>query len=234
MGTKEVRRGGKASGEKKLVDEVKFRYIAIEGPPGAGKTRLAKRMARDTGGRVILEDIDNPFLDVFYQKKRGSAFQSQLFFLINRYMVQKDLFQKELFSEFLIADFIFEKDRIYAYLNLDDQDLLIYEKIFNIFAEGLPRPDLVIYLQASDEALRARLLKNKESRKDCERISNAYLSELNKAYNYYFFHYSKSPLLVVNTSEVDYSSEATSLDDLFGLIKRKDEGTEYYVPLGLE
>ena len=207
-----------------------FRYIAVEGPIGAGKTSLVNRLAQRFRGTRVLEDVDNPFLPEFYKDKKGAAFQCQLFFLLSRYDQQRKIAQRDLFSDLVIADYSFQKDKIYAYLTLDDSELLIYNKLFDVLAEQVPVPDLVIYLQGNTETLLRRLRKRG---KDYERsVTTAYIQEVSEAYAHYFYHYSGTPLLVVNTSEIDFVHDDAHFEDLIDQIREVTKGTKYYVPLG--
>lgn len=207
-----------------------FRYIAVEGPIGAGKTSLVKRLAERFRGTRVLEDVDNPFLPEFYKDKKGSAFQCQLFFLLSRYDQQRKIAQRDLFSDLVVADYSFQKDKIYAYLTLDDSELLIYNKLFDVLAEQVPVPDLVIYLQGNIDTLIKRLRKRG---KDYEKsVTTAYVQEVSEAYAHYFYHYSGTPLLVVNTSEIDFVHDDAHFEDLVDQIRQVTKGTKYYVPLG--
>ncbi|MBW3564931.1 MAG: deoxynucleoside kinase [Acidobacteria bacterium] len=207
-----------------------FRYIAVEGPIGAGKTSLVKRLAERFRGTRVLEDVDNPFLPEFYKDKKGAAFQCQLFFLLSRYDQQRKIAQRDLFSDLVVADYSFQKDKIYAYLTLDDSELLIYNKLFDVLAEQVPVPDLVIYLQGNIDTLIKRLRKRG---KDYEKsVTTAYVQEVSEAYAHYFYHYAGTPLLVVNTSEIDFVHDDAHFEDLVDQIRQVTKGTKYYVPLG--
>jgi deoxyadenosine/deoxycytidine kinase len=204
---------------------MRFRYVAVEGPPGVGKTSLARRLAETFDGGMVLESGTNPFLNDFHEGKPGAAFQAQIFYLLSRYRELSQLAQRELFSQLKIADFILAKDKIYAYLHLDDSELVLYEKIYRTLASEVPAPELVIYLQASAEALMKRL-----RRAHGPLPEEADLREVVRAYDYFFFHYSATPLLVVNCSDVDFSSPETRLDYLVQEIRLMPGGTRYYVP----
>ena len=206
---------------------MRFHYIAIEGPPSAGKTALAERL----GGReasLILEASENPFLRSFYLGKPGTAFQAQMFFLLSRYRQLSELAQRELFRDVTICDFLFAKDKIFAYLNLEDTELALYEKIYGVLAAEVPSPELVIYLQAPAEVLFKRF--KSRSRRGEPGPTEAYLRELVKAFDYFFFHYSTSPLLVVHTAEVDFSDPGTELGDLRREIDSIEGGTRFFRP----
>ena len=207
------------------------RYIAIEGPIGVGKTSLAQRLARKLDARLVLEDSGNPFLDDFYRDKSGAAFQAQLWFLLQRHRQLRSIEQEDLFQQLSIVDFIFAKDKIFAYLNLDDSELLIYDKLFAVLEKELRKPDLVIYLQAGNDVILDRIRKR---HRDVEaNISEAYLAEVNKAFNYYFFHFDQAPLLVIDTNQIDFVREEADLDDLVERIRGMDRGgVQYYRPLG--
>ncbi len=209
---------------------MKFNYIAVEGPIGVGKTSLINLLCEQFNARKVLEDTNNPFLEAFYNDSDGSAFQTQLFFLLNRYNQQKNLKQKELFSELTICDYLFAKDKIFAYLTLNESELLIYERLYNALAENLPHPDLVIFLQADDSVLIKRI--KSRGREIENNISEKYIKELNNAYNFFFYHYTKSSLLILNTSDIDFVNKAEDLDDLVKTIREMDQGTKYYVPPG--
>lgn len=205
-------------------------HVAVEGPIGVGKTTLARRLATAWGAREILERGDNPFLADFYAARPGAAFQCQAWFLLMRYQQQRELAQGDLFAQSTVSDYLFLKDRIFAYLNLEQDDLNVYERLFQVLVEQVPRPDLVVYLQASDDVLAARL--RQRDGEGGTRISREYVSELNKAYNYFFFHYDETPLLVVNASHADFARSDDALADLIRQVDNLDGGTQYYVPLG--
>ena len=205
---------------------MEFRYIAIEGPPGAGKTKLAERLATSLDGATLLEERNNPFLDSFLTGQPGAAFQAQIFFLLNRYRALSTLAQRELFSQTQISDFILAKDKIYAYLGLDDTELMLYEKIYGPLVAEVPPPELVVYLQAPAEVL-SRRLRTSSSEAFPE---DEDLGEIVRAYDYFFFHYTATPLLVVSTAEVDYTDPQTDLADLLQEIQLMSGGTRFYVP----
>jgi deoxyguanosine kinase len=208
-------------------------YVAIEGAIGAGKTSLAELLAQKMDARLILEETEqNPFLPDFYKDKRRYAFQIQLFFLLSRHKQQQELFAIDLFHKKVISDYFFDKDRIFASVNLDEREFHLYEKLLSILEKDIPKPDLVIYLQTSSEVLLERI---KERGRSFERNMDLdYIGALNEAYNYYFFHYSKSPLLVVNTDRIDFVHNQKDLADLLALLDTPLSGTKYYVPLGRE
>ena len=207
-----------------------FRYLAIEGPIGVGKSLLAERLGARLDATVDLDEIENPLLAEFYGGLAGAAFQSQLFYTLARHRQQTQLRQADLFSQATVSDYLFEKDRIYAYLNLDDNELFIYQRLFDLLAGDLPTPDAVIYLQAPTEAIRRRL--RERARRDPEYAApgDEYLKELNEAYNHFFFHYSATPLLVVETSHVDITWGDAALDELVRQLRDMAGGTRYYVP----
>jgi len=203
--------------------------IAVEGPIGVGKSSFIELLAPRFNAVRILEKIDNPFLRDFYKEKPGVAFQAQLFFLVNRFIQQRDLSQKDLFQQVTLCDYLFAKDKIFAYLNLDDSELMIYEKLYALLSQEIPRPDLVIYLQASTGVLMDRI---KRRKRDYEaEISTKYLEDLNQAYNYFFYHYTDTPLLVINTTDIDFVRNESDLDDLVGQIETMGKGVQYYKPM---
>ncbi|RMG47869.1 MAG: deoxynucleoside kinase [Acidobacteria bacterium] len=210
---------------------MRSRYIAIEGPIGVGKTVLARRLAALWDARLELEPVDNPFLEAFYRDRRGAAFSAQIWFLVTRYRRQLDLIQRDLFHQTTVADYLFEKDRIFAFLNLDDTELATYEKLYHLLAADVPKPDLVVYLQAKVPVLAERIARR--GREVERRISEAYLEEVVKAYDHFFFRFEEAPLLVVDTNDFDPAHDATQLDDLVRRIERMDRGgVEYYRPGG--
>jgi deoxyadenosine/deoxycytidine kinase len=208
-----------------------FRYLAIEGPPGLGKTALAERLGARLDATVVLDDTDNPFLSDFYAGRPGSAFQAQLFFTLSRHRQQMSLRQGDLFSQTTICNYVFERDRLYAFLNLDDNELFIYQRLYDLLFRDLPRPDAVIHLQSPTDVLRRRLRERAKRAASEEPLpGEAYLHEVNEAYNHFFFHYTASPLLVVETSQFDLSWGDDAVDDLLRQIKSMTKGTRYYVP----
>jgi deoxyadenosine/deoxycytidine kinase len=208
-----------------------FPYIAIEGPIGAGKTSLAERLATRLDATTILEEGENPFLADFYAGRPGSALQAQLFYLLNRHRQQMTLRQGDLFAQSIVSDYLFDKDKIFAYLNLDDNELFIYQRLYELLSKDVPAPDLVIYLQAPTEVLARRLRdRARDAEPDTIDPDPAYLKELNEAYQHFFFHYTSTPLLVVETSQLDLAGSDEALDDLIRQIKGMGRGTQYYVP----
>jgi deoxyguanosine kinase len=207
-----------------------FRYIAIEGPLGVGKSALADRLGARFDATVVLDETDNPFLSDFYADRPGAAFQAQLFYTLARHRQQMTLRQSDLFSQLTICDYLFERDKIYAYLNLDDNELFIYQRLYDLLVPDLPNPDLVIYLQAPTDVLRRRLRERARGDSEAPVPDDAYVRELNEAYNHFFFHYGASPLLVVETSQFDLSWGDEAVADLERQIRSMGKGTRYYVP----
>jgi deoxyguanosine kinase len=208
-----------------------FQYLAIEGPTGAGKTALATRLAARLDAATVLEERDNPFLTDFYAGRPGSALQTQLFYLLNRHRQQITLRQANLFAQTTIADYLFDKDKIFAYLNLDDNELFIYQRLYDLLARDVPAPDLVVYLQAPTDVLVRRLKERaKEVVDGAPQPEPSYLREVNEAYQHFFFHYSATPLLVVETSQLDLATSDAAVDDLLRQIRSLNRGTRYYVP----
>ncbi len=208
--------------------DLTLRHVAVEGPIGVGKTSLCEMLARRFHGTKILEDVDNPFLADFYKKKKGSAFQTQLFFLLSRYQQQREIAQIDLFTMLVVADYHFPKDKIFAYLNLDDSELLIYDRLYGLLVHSVPKPDLVIFLQASLETCMKRLRKRSAAYE--KGITPEYVAQLIEAYNYYFYHYEETPLLVVDANEIDFVNRAADFEDLVAQIRRAKRGMQYYVP----
>ena len=208
-----------------------FQYIAIEGPIGVGKSSLAERLATRLDATTIIEESENPFLADFYSGRPGAALQAQLFYLLNRHRQQMTVRQGDLFAQTTVSDYLFDKDKIFAYLNLDDNELFIYQRLYDLLSKDVPLPDLVIYLQAPTDVLLRRL---RDRARDLDRDTidpdPGYLKELNEAYQHFFFHYTSTPLLVVETSQLDLAGSDEALDDLIKQINGMGRGTQYYVP----
>lgn len=207
-----------------------IKYIAIEGVIGAGKTTLAKMLAEKLGANIILEQFDeNPFLGKFYEDRKSYAFQTQMFFLMNRFKQQQSLDQGNLFSQYLVSDYIFEKDKIFAYLNLSSDELKLYENIFPLLDKNLRKPDLAVFLQASVDRLMYNI--KRRGRKIEKHLSRSYVKELSEAYNNFFFKYNETPLLIVNTTEIDFVNNKRDFEELCAQMFRNDRAQiEYFNP----
>ena len=208
------------------------RYIAVEGPIRVGKSTLARVLGERLAAQRVIEPEDNPFLKAFYEGEPGAAFQTQLAFLIRRFDQLRALDLGPRSNKTVVADYIFEKDKLFACLNLNDQELETYNRYFNYFREQVPTPDLVIYLQATPEVLKKRLKKKNASGEKA--ISEDYLMEVVKAYEHFFFHYTQSDLLIVNTSEIDFVDRNEDLQELLKKVSAPIKGTQYFLPLGSE
>jgi len=207
------------------------KYIAIEGPIGVGKTSLAKLISEELNGSLICEQVEeNPFLKDFYRDRKKYSFQTQLYFLLNRYQQQVELNQCDLFSSAVISDYVFAKDRIFAYMNLDENEVNLYEEIYKLLDAKIPKPDLVVFLQATSEVLIERVKKrNRDYEKE---IDYDYLEALMHSYNEFFFHYDESPLLVINSSEIDFVNNSGDFELLMKEIREMRGGVKHLVPLG--
>jgi deoxyguanosine kinase len=204
-------------------------YIAIEGVIGAGKTSLARLVAEKVDGKILLEQSEsNPYLEDFYRDPQRYAFQAQLFFLVSRYRQLLHLPQQDLFHSYLIADYIFAKDKIFAFLNLEKRDLVLYERVATLMEKELPKPAMVFYLQSSSERLITNI--KKRNKKYEKHMSSDYIKRLNEAYNDFFFRYTDTPLLVINTSEIDFVQNEEDLNDLLQQVLNPPSGMKYYVP----
>lgn len=205
------------------------KYICVEGVIGVGKTSLTNLLAEYLDAKVIYEQPDeNPFLNDFYREPRRFAFQTQLFFLLSRYRQQQESFQTELFHKYTISDYLFAKDRIFAHLNLEDRELYLYDRIASLLEREIPKPDLVVYLQSSPERLMANI--RKRSRSYEKNMSEEYIRSLNEAYNRFFFHYNETPLLVINSTLIDFVNNENDFKELVKQIMRSHSGIEYFSP----
>ncbi|HLF15053.1 MAG TPA: deoxynucleoside kinase [Bacteroidota bacterium] len=214
----------------KLIENSNIRQIAIEGVIGSGKTSLAKKLGELLPAKLVLEKFEeNPFLEKFYDDPDHYAFQTQMFFLLSRYKQQQELLQADLFHRYLITDYIFEKDKIFAYLNLGDDELKLYETLLVSVERMVPTPDLVVYIQASVDRLMANI--RKRGRPVEKNISEEYIRDLNEAYNYFFFRYKAAPLLIVNATHIDFVNSDEHYEDLLLEIFRDNRApVEYYNP----
>jgi deoxyadenosine/deoxycytidine kinase len=213
-----------------VAGSLPFRYLAVDGPIGVGKTTLVEMLTDRFSGVKILEDVANPFLPDFYSDRPGAAFQTELYFLLSRYKQQQQIAQPELFDRFLVSDYTFPKNRIFAYLNLSDDELMLFDKLFTLLEPQVPDPDLVLYLVADLDTCMGRI---KKRHRDFERdMSEEYMSELIDAYNHYYHYYNRTPLLVVDTRHLNFVDREEDFDELVRQLSRPIKGTKYYVPRG--
>ncbi|NOY05713.1 MAG: deoxynucleoside kinase [Chlorobi bacterium] len=215
-----------------VIPDTNIRYIAIEGVIGAGKTSLARLLRKEIGGQLILEKFEeNPFLERFYQDPRRYAFQTQIFFLVTRFKQLQQVLQPSLFDDFIISDYTFDKDRIFADLNLNPDEMALYNMVASQLQKSLVTPDLVVYLQSSVDRLMENIAKRGRSFE--HNMSREYIESLNEAYNYYFFRYKASPLLIVKATDIDFVENKRHLEDLIHAIMRPNRvAMEYFTPLG--
>ncbi len=207
------------------------RFIVVEGAIGAGKTTLARMLGKHYDARLELEkDEENPFIANFYKNRASTAFQTQIFFLMNRYHQYMKLAQRELFNSVVLTDFLFQRDRVFASINLKGHDLALYEQIYKLVENKVPKPDLVIFLQASTSVLMERIQKRGRSYEN--QIDAGYLDEVNRSLSSFFFYYSETPLLVINTDEFNFVEEKKAFQELINKINDHRIGREYFNPLG--
>jgi deoxyguanosine kinase len=210
--------------------KLEHRYIVVEGPIGVGKSSLTNIVSERFSARRVMEVVEeNPFLASFYADRAKFAFQTQMFFLLSRFKQQQELFQQDLFASVTVSDYLFAKDRIFANLTLQTDELALYERVFEALQPRVTKPDLVIYLQARLDVLLARI--KKRGREFERKFDPQYLEGLCKAYNDFFFHYTDTPLLVVNTSDIDFVNNPADLEDLLSVVRQTRKGTVHYQPL---
>ena len=211
--------------------EPRHRYIVVEGPIGVGKTSLTRTLSKRFNARSVFELVEeNPFLASFYQDRNKHAFQTQLFFLLSRFKQQQELFQQELFSQVTVSDYLFAKDRIFASITLDPNELALYERVYEHLGPRVMKPDLVIYLQARLDVLLSRI--RKRGREFERKFDPEYLAELARTYNDFFHRYDETPLLVINTSDIDFVESEKDFEELIRAMGSIKAGTHYYQPLG--
>lgn len=204
-------------------------YIAIEGVIGVGKTSFAKILSERMSARLVLEKFEeNPFLEDFYIDPERYSFQTQLYFLLSRYRQQMELKQVDLFSNLLVSDYMFDKDKLFAHLNLNEKEFVLYNLIAQLLEKEVAKPDLVVFLQASTDRLMANIKKRGRSYE--REMSREYIESLNQIYNEYFFRYKDSPLLIINTNDIDFVNNEDDLNELLALLKKPISGTVYYHP----
>ncbi|MGB7022417.1 MAG: deoxynucleoside kinase [Candidatus Acidiferrales bacterium] len=216
------------------MPEPKFkppRYFVIEGPIRVGKSTLAKILAERLHARRVFDCEDNPFLGQFYDEQPGAAFRAQMYFLMERHQRLMEI-DREQKPGPVVSDFLFEKDKIFAYINLENEELKIYERYYEMLAASVAAPDLVIYLQAKPEVLRQRI--SKKAARNESNISPEYLETVAQAYEHFFFRYSGSNLLVVDTSDIDFVERNQDLQELLRRLRQPVKGTQYFLPLGPE
>ena len=204
-------------------------YIAIEGPIGVGKTSLVKLLAEKLSARTILEQFEeNPFLAEFYDDPERFAFQTQLYFLLQRYQQQQELKQVDIFHNLIVTDYMFVKDRLFASLNLNEKEMALYETVANLLERNVINPDLVIYLQADTDTLMKNIHKRKRSFE--KNMSRDYIDALNQVYNEYFFRYQDTPLLIINTNNIDFVNKKKDLEEIINVIRKPITGTKFFNP----
>ena len=207
-------------------------YVAIEGAIGVGKTSLAKLLSDKLGAKLILEKFeDNPFLSEFYDDPERFAFQTQLFFLLQRYQQQQELRQVDMFHNLLISDYMFIKDRLFASLNLDEKEMSLYDSIANMLERNIINPDLIIYLQADTNTLMKNIAKR--GRGFEANISYDYINALNEIYTEYFFRYNETPLVIINTNHIDFVNNSADLDQVIDYIRQPVSGTKFFNPTAI-
>jgi len=204
-------------------------YVAIEGSIGVGKTSLAKLISEHLGAKLVLEEFeDNPFLADFYEDPERHAFQTQLWFLLQRYQQQQDLRQIDIFQNLVITDYMFVKDRLFASLNLSEKEMSLYDTVANMMERNVIRPDLVIFLQADTEKLMLNI--SRRGRDYEKNISEDYIDALNQVYNEYFFRYQDTPLVIINTNNIDFVNNKNDLDEVINYIRKPAKGTKFFNP----
>ncbi len=211
------------------MDALPFRYLAVDGPIGVGKTTLVEMLGRRFEGVKMLEDVANPFLADFYRDRPGTAFQTELYFLLTRYKQQLESQQRELFERLLLADYTFPKNRVFAYLNLSDDELMLFEKLYRLLEPQVPTPDLVLYLVADTATCMNRIKRRQRAIE--QRMSEDYIAQLIDAYNHYYYHYDTTALLVVDTRHLDFPHREEDFEELIHQLERPIRGTEYFVPV---
>lgn len=216
------------------MEDKKIKYIAVEGVIGVGKTSLAKKLSEKLNAKLILENFeDNPFLEKFYNDPVSYAFHTQMYFLMSRYKQLQEIKQIDMFHDYYVADYIFEKDKIFAYLNLQDDELKLYEKIVTLIEKTIIVPDLIIYLQSNVE----RLMKNIRHRdREIEKeIKEDYIKDLNEGYNYFFFRYKATKVMIVNSAEIDFVNNEKDFENLIReIFKPEHSAIEYYNPVNIK
>lgn len=205
-------------------------YIALEGPIGVGKTSLAQMLSRELSTRLVLEDFeDNPFLSDFYNDPERFAFQTQLFFLLQRYRQQQELRQVDMFQKLLVTDYMFVKDRLFASLNLNEKEMQLYDTVANLLERNVIKPDLVIFLQADTDLLMENIAKR--GRRMEKNITWEYIDALNQVYTEYFFRYQETPLVIINTNNIDFVNNENDLKEVINYIRQPVSGTKFFNPV---